>query len=80
MQAKLYHGTPAVNSGEGRTQLCELVGGGDSKGRFNPPTSRFIFWCQTLNYLKKKIDFPPNRVPVYLHPGSIYRILAGDLN
>ena len=27
MQAKLYHGTPAVKSGEGRTQLCELVGG-----------------------------------------------------
>ena len=45
--------------------------GGDSKGRFNPPTSRFIFRCQTLNYLKKKIDFPPNRVPVYLGSGSI---------
>ena len=49
-------------SNPARAELrCVMELGGDSKGRFNPPTSRFIFRCQTLNYLKKKIDFPPNR-------------------
>ena len=38
--------------------------GGDSKGRFNPVMSRFIFRYQTLtsNYLKKIESFPRNRV------------------
>ena len=40
---------------------CVMELGGDSKGRFNPVTSRFIFRYKTINYLKKKIDFPPNR-------------------
>ena len=64
------HGTARRNRG-GAELSCVMEWGGDSKGRFNPVTSRFDFRCQTLNYLKKKIDFPPNRVPVYLPPGSI---------
>ena len=41
---------------------CVMELGGDSKGGFNPVTSRFIFRCQTLNYLKKIESFPRNRV------------------
>ena len=49
-------------SNAARAELsCVIDWGGDSKGRFNPVTSRFIFRCQTLNYLEKKIEFPPNR-------------------
>ena len=49
-------------SSAARAELsCVSSWGGDSKGRFNPVTSRFDFRRQTVNYLKKKIDFPRNR-------------------
>ena len=49
-------------SNAARAELsCVIDWGGDSKGRFNPVTSRFIFRCQTLNYLKKIESFPRNR-------------------
>ena len=59
-------------SSAARAELsCVSSWGGDSKGRFNPVTSRFDFRCQTLNYLKKIESFPPNRDTVYLGSGSI---------
>ena len=59
----LSHGTARRNRG-GAELSCVIDSGVDSKGTFNPATSRFIFRPETLNYLKNKIDFPPNRVTV----------------
>ena len=56
------HGTARRNRG-GAELSCVMEWGGDSKGRFNPVTSRFDFRSQTLNYLKKKSIFPRTAYP-----------------
>ena len=60
MQAKLYHGTPAVNCGEGITQLCELVGGWFKRQIQSGDEQIHIPVSDA--YLKKIESFPRNRV------------------